>query len=77
MLVTMLKKKFVTQDTDAKDSDAKDSCCVEFFVGSAEEDHDVHDSKDEQLPSMGSFTTSPGCVETLTAVPAPPFVISI
>ena len=66
----MLKKRFITQDTDVKDSDKE-------LDASAEEDHHVHDSKDEQLPSMGSFTTSPGCVETLTAVPAPPFIISI
>ena len=68
----MLKKRFITQDTDVKDSDK------ELEANAlAEEDHDVLDFKVEQLPSMGSFTTSPGCVETLTAVPAPPFVISI
>ena len=62
VLVTMLKKKFITQDTDVEGSDRE----LEANA-SAGEDHDVHYSKEEQLPSMGSSTTSLGCVETLAA----------
>ena len=54
VLVTMLKKKFITQDTDVEGSDRE----LEANA-SAGEDHDVH--------SMGSSTTSLGCVETLAA----------